>query len=1751
MSGLDTHLEKQPISPINGQTGDINKDSSAKGVIDKHLAALEGTKETIDTETFLASCHGELGERIKDNEDKVKESNKEMAVNGIEESVGEQEKGLPWCGASHVEETKHFETCNDLEDGKQVDSEGGDVETGMEDGNAAGSKDPEPKTEVVAMETKEEQGQSSTESKERESVTPVSSDEQSESSAKNKDPEESLCEGAGKCSNEHQDKSSLEIKEAENSAATDDLETSVVKHGEDKQNGESTCITPAAVEMKREHVEASGVKKESELSLEVNGETGLGEVGNNHTKPEEEEEDPSMSEEALNGEPLEGHTLEKTKVAETEPGTEDKSAASPDSSPNALKQKSNENETKPDQPIPAGVAAGSETSPIKEQEDDSKRSRTKWYTSDQPEDTPTKPEISATSEESISYSTTIVGGVVHRMPISSSSPKGQHKPIRQGSPQTPPKKKTVLGSLLGRPKKLKGGPENPAGPFTDGKGDKNKEQKGLPEAATVAENSEKENVEKPSEASSVAGVDSANETEKDTAEPLENEKNPDVENVGVIKTEKGTEDEEEAVEQEDVDGKPAVMKVDEEGIKAKTVGAEDEPKQDEKDLQDVTEDSVAAKNVKNSDGSTEGPKNEDSKEAVQSTSESRGSTGKEVHSSGVPTAKKSKSAGIFGGFFARRKSKKSTSPSEGKTVEKKEDKIEESQHVDSSAQLSGEVSGTEQGTSSDGAAAKGEQDLTVPPKVVTEDDHHPAADETTDSGVSEIVDKDKDKVDTADVGEDPVARENVKEKTDVENTVSGNIQELSQETLQSEETSKTVKTVAEETTAFVAKDSEPEVQQVEQNLTQPKTEVSNVSAAEGETGNDKPKPEEPKNDEAPMQTGNEASPDSLEGQDEATELTEPRVTPRNAGNTSYSPTRHMHMRISYAERDGEGAKEVEVIGTPENSPEITIQKGRDDHRVSCRGLGEADHEGWLSKKGGMLFLTGWKRKWVVLKDGKLYYFKTAFDPEASGLINMKGAKVTEARESKKPFCFKCEEPGSKPQVSIFMAHSKEDMDKWLRVLTSASRGEIIQKPKQHHMTVKGEVTLRKRTGSSSAQRHSSVLAIASRHDFLEDKEQVKLSRRSSTPGSVSNFPEIQEIGKRTAALGDTPHDAPSEPSNEQKSPDEAPPLSLGGEKLAQNNAPLVPRDDKPAPSDTQAELSNDDQLPGNAPLSLGGEKPVQSDTPSDTSSDKIVPSENPVAPTDPSRKVQLPDDAPSAVSVALPACTDKLSTLRDEPPAPSNEHLAPSDSQLISEPSDEASEEKFEDGEHKSSENADTDTAVVSEIIVEEERVIVESTLASEISPPEPQIPSDKSSKDATPAVLLENRSKNCSEVPQEVLVETEKQDSTTDADKTDGGKRVSMTESDVETEKTALELSENARAASAVSEVRMEPKDTSNTDVKEIASEVVSSESSVLVESETPDTSAVPLESPSGKTRWYFSLDRKQTWSVAPEPEEEEKSTKRLSSTLTRITRKSTSSERETIKSTSSDAGSIKSLPEDDELMTLCHNIKKARLSVVGDHLWDSAERMRAFSHARDSDKAMVKLRGLERILKDKERQLGELDDLLNQPEINRKSIYDWKLRNSGLLEELLPQDSVNEQEGDGDAGEGGESEKQDQENVDAKLEGKKSDDAEEEKEAGNDNIGKQQAVPNQGEKSNEGLEVVADGQDSSEKKESNKNQGNEAEEGDNAQAQSLASVLTETTDVNPEDIKDTSTDVSMFQQSAEVSADTQQTEETLDTRF
>jgi len=51
--------------------------------------------------------------------------------------------------------------------------------------------------------------------------------------------------------------------------------------------------------------------------------------------------------------------------------------------------------------------------------------------------------------------------------------------------------------------------------------------------------------------------------------------------------------------------------------------------------------------------------------------------------------------------------------------------------------------------------------------------------------------------------------------------------------------------------------------------------------------------------------------------------------------------------------------------------------------------------------GGGIFAT-WKRKWVVLKERHLYYFKTSFDLEAGGVIFLdEKCKVAAAPELKR------------------------------------------------------------------------------------------------------------------------------------------------------------------------------------------------------------------------------------------------------------------------------------------------------------------------------------------------------------------------------------------------------------------------------------------------------------------------------------------------------------------------------------------------------------------------------------------------------------------------------------------------------------------------------------------------------------------------------------------------------------------------------
>lgn len=96
-------------------------------------------------------------------------------------------------------------------------------------------------------------------------------------------------------------------------------------------------------------------------------------------------------------------------------------------------------------------------------------------------------------------------------------------------------------------------------------------------------------------------------------------------------------------------------------------------------------------------------------------------------------------------------------------------------------------------------------------------------------------------------------------------------------------------------------------------------------------------------------------------------------------------------------------------------------------RVSVASLGHADKEGFLTKQGGSI--RTWKRRWFVLKQMKIYYFKTRNDLEATGIIELEpDSFVKDEKDKKKRFMFSV---GTSRRVFFIVADNEKDMLSWI------------------------------------------------------------------------------------------------------------------------------------------------------------------------------------------------------------------------------------------------------------------------------------------------------------------------------------------------------------------------------------------------------------------------------------------------------------------------------------------------------------------------------------------------------------------------------------------------------------------------------------------------------------------------------------------------------------------------------------------------
>eukprot|EP00732_Lithocolla_globosa_P001869 Lithocolla_globosa_v1_NODE_1058_length_2905_cov_16.696491.p1 type:complete len:406 gc:universal NODE_1058_length_2905_cov_16.696491:163-1380(+) len=96
---------------------------------------------------------------------------------------------------------------------------------------------------------------------------------------------------------------------------------------------------------------------------------------------------------------------------------------------------------------------------------------------------------------------------------------------------------------------------------------------------------------------------------------------------------------------------------------------------------------------------------------------------------------------------------------------------------------------------------------------------------------------------------------------------------------------------------------------------------------------------------------------------------------------------------------------------------------------------DPDHHGWLSKQGGTH--KNWKRRWFMLKDDWLYYFKAPEHSKALGCVNLAGYDVLEAPELNKKFGFKVTHPSERTYYLI--ADSQIEKNSFIRKLTQAAK----------------------------------------------------------------------------------------------------------------------------------------------------------------------------------------------------------------------------------------------------------------------------------------------------------------------------------------------------------------------------------------------------------------------------------------------------------------------------------------------------------------------------------------------------------------------------------------------------------------------------------------------------------------------------------------------------------------------------------------
>ncbi|EFA78547.1 RhoGEF domain-containing protein [Heterostelium album PN500] len=101
-------------------------------------------------------------------------------------------------------------------------------------------------------------------------------------------------------------------------------------------------------------------------------------------------------------------------------------------------------------------------------------------------------------------------------------------------------------------------------------------------------------------------------------------------------------------------------------------------------------------------------------------------------------------------------------------------------------------------------------------------------------------------------------------------------------------------------------------------------------------------------------------------------------------------------------------------------------------------LGEIVKQGYLTKKGAMR--RNWTKRWFVLKNGYLFYFKTSRDKKPKGIIQL--VNVSVSKSYYKPYCMALKSSGSSDEREFLIcATNQTELEEWIVSINKCSTKE--------------------------------------------------------------------------------------------------------------------------------------------------------------------------------------------------------------------------------------------------------------------------------------------------------------------------------------------------------------------------------------------------------------------------------------------------------------------------------------------------------------------------------------------------------------------------------------------------------------------------------------------------------------------------------------------------------------------------------------